>query len=84
MRDGGTSTPPVAAICLYWQSARETNVSSRHSGPLVRPDSRTFGGQTKDVVMSMLLPEVNPLALQIASAAATQSGAPFGAFGHFS
>src|SRR5450830_1469169 len=34
--------------------------------------------------MSTLLPESKPCALHIVSAAATQSGAPFGAFLHFS
>src|SRR5581483_9373648 len=64
----------------YWQSARETNVSLGHSpGVPVRPESRTRAGHFSAVVMSRLLPSANPLALQIALAAATQSGAPLGA-----
>src|SRR5450631_3752195 len=67
----------------YWQRARDTKVSSLQSAPVVRPDSNALGGQTSAVVMSMLLPPSKPFALHMLTAAAWQSGAPFGAFWHF-
>src|SRR5262245_35856869 len=79
----GTRSHPWPAG-FHWQTARETNVSIRHSGLFDRPTIQTLGGQISAVVMSRLRPESKPFVLQLAVAAATQSGAPFGAICHFS
>ena len=60
----------------YWHIARLMKVTVVHS--CVWP-SRVLTGHSSAEVKSMLLPEVKPCLRQSASAAATQSGAPFGA-----
>src|SRR5437588_12380132 len=60
----------------YWHIARLMNVTVVQSS--VWPKSVRTGHSSAEV-KSMLLPEVNPCLRQSASAAETQSGAPFGA-----
>src|SRR4029079_15549682 len=66
------------ACCVppYWHMARLMKVTVVHSG--ARPRT-VVGGQSSAEVKSMLLPEAKPCLRQSASAAVTQSGAPFGA-----
>src|SRR6185437_13068478 len=78
-KQGSHTSNSRPASIAYWQNARETNVSVRHSGPVERPAIQTLGGHTSAVVMSRLFPESKPFALHMILAAATQSGAPFGA-----
>src|SRR3954452_4325630 len=66
----------------YWQTARVTWVSVRHSlSSGLRPDSSDLAEQLRVVSTSRLLPSLEPLSRHSLSAAVLQSGAPFGAAG---
>src|SRR3954468_6920118 len=66
----------------YWQTARVTWVSVRHSlSSGLRPDSSALAEQLRVVSTSRLLPSLNPLLWQSRSAPALQSGAPLAATG---
>src|SRR3954451_16412029 len=67
----------------YWQTARVTWVSVRHSlSSGLPPDSSALAEQLRVVSTSRLLPSLNPLLWQSLSAPALQSGAPLAASGH--
>src|SRR3954447_24935674 len=66
----------------YWQTARVTWVSVRHSlSSGLPPHSSALAEQLRAVSTSRLLPCLNPLLWQRLSAAALQSGAPLAAIG---
>src|SRR4051794_8356967 len=66
----------------YWQTARVTWVSVRHSlSSGLPPDSSALAEQLRVVSTSRLLPSLNPLLWQSRSALALQSGAPLAATG---
>src|SRR5262249_13067438 len=70
----------AAAQRPHWHMARVTKISVGHSLLLgERPSSRTRAGHFCSDWVSRLLPDWKPLPRQTASAAAWQSGAPFGA-----
>ena len=62
---GGTSRRFGMLAVNYWQSARETKVSSVHSAGGASAGHQTLAGQTSAVVMSRLFPESKPLALHM-------------------